>query len=147
MCYCREHWQIGQLLSSLFLPFITGSIQFKQNWCSESVISTGLLTMSLHSWQTHKLRWGLRSGLRSQIFIAVAKTLSEGVELGIQRLWVRNRARTSVLRWPLNANFHRLSRSRCYFVVLRCRWLRTKAASACPLLETIDRIYPWRFTG
>ena len=52
-----------------------------------------------------------------------------------------------VLRWPLNANFHRLSRSRCYFVVLRCRWFRTKAASACPLLETIDRVYPWRFTG
>ena len=26
------------------------------------------------------------------------------------------RARTSVLRWPLNANFHRLSRSHCYFV-------------------------------
>ena len=51
------------------------------------------------------------------------------------------RARTSVLRWPLNANFHRLSRSRCYFVELRCRWFRTKAASACPLLETIDRVY------
>ena len=50
------------------------------------------------------------------------------------------RARTSVLRWPLNANFHRLSRSRCYFVELRCRWFRTKAASAYPLLETIDRV-------
>ena len=57
------------------------------------------------------------------------------------------RARTSVLRWPLNANFHRLSRSRCYFVELRCRWFCTKAASACSLLETIDRVYPWRFTG
>ena len=52
----------------------------------------------------------------------------------VQWLWVRNHARTSVLRWPLNANFHRLSRSRCYFVVLRCRWFHTKAASACPLV-------------
>ena len=33
------------------------------------------------------------------------------------------------------------------YIVLRCRWFRTKAASACPLLETIDRVYPWRFTG
>ena len=29
---------------------------------------------------------------------------------------------------------------------MRCRWFRTKTASACPLLETIDRVYPWRFT-
>ena len=65
----------------------------------------------------------------------------------VQWLWVRNHARTSVLRWLLNANFHRLSRSHCYFVVLRCRWFRTNAASACPLLETIDRVYLWRFTG
>ena len=35
--------------------------------------------------------------------------------LGIQRLWVQNDAQASVLRWPLNANFHRLSQSRCYF--------------------------------
>ena len=49
--------------------------------------------------------------------------------------------------WGDLSNFHRLSRSRCYFVELRCRWFRTKAASACPLLETIDRVYPWRFTG
>ena len=47
----------------------------------------------------------------------------------------------------LNANFHRLLRSRCYFVVLRCRWFCTKVASVCPLLEIIDRVYPLKFTG
>ena len=28
------------------------------------------------------------------------------------------------------------------FVVLRCSWFHTKAASTCPLLEIIDMVYP-----
>ena len=67
-------------------------------------------------WRCRKILWkqGQCSRKRRRSCGAVAgwyKTSSSGSN-GCE---FKNHARASVLRWSLNANFHRLSQSRCYF--------------------------------